>query len=226
VSPGSICSTIVLTKPADDAGGVGAVPWNEVENNVTEWITGPRLPDPVKAPFKEPGRLRLEQGLAWLVHLSKRQNGAPTSEHLQWSRAYGSSKPPPSWSAAIQPIEQVPRGQRTVHLLKYDGYFERSQAAVPIPYAKETWLWLAHTKGEGDPSKGWMGLPCRVFLDAEPLIDRQEMEAMKNMFGEYYDEVKELVEELVTEVNEAEKFAPCEVSHSTSLILTPIRNGT
>jgi hypothetical protein len=206
----------VLTKDADYAGGVGPVPWTEVEKSEVKgekiWFNDAGLPDRKEAPFKEPGKLRLEQGLVWLVHLSKHQNGAPEEECVQWRQVYGSTKPPPPWSTAVQPVTQVPRGQRMVHLLTYDTFLKISQAAVAIPYPNETWVWLAHLNGENNPSSRWMGLPLKLATEVEPLIDEVELEVMKGMFGAGYEEVAGVVEGLVTLVNDAEKLGPSEVS--------------
>lgn len=203
---------------ADDAGGVGAVPWTEiiksVEKGEEKWVLSSRLPDPEEAPFVDPGKLRLDQGVEWLKHLSKRQDGAPEDKRFQWQQVYGGTKPPPPWSAACKPYTTaLRRRNRRVYVLRYVGFIRQSQAAIAIPYSENTWKWLAHTKGEKDHAKSWMGLPSKAVNDDDLLVDGGTVDIIKGWFGDGWDEISKLVEELMESVNKSERFGPAEVSY-------------
>lgn len=213
-------------------GGVGPIPWAEIEENIREgredWIEKSRLPDPSVAPFKEPGRLKLAECLAWLSFLSKRQNGDPEAELFQFKQVYAGAKPPPSWSAALEPCEKVQRGSNHVYLLKYEPYVQKSQAVAGIAYPKNTWIWLAHLNGQDEPLGNWKGLPPRVETDnsVEALIGEEERASIKKMFSNAWDEVGELIEELIDRVNVAESLGPASVSACILFYLSDTRCRT
>ncbi|KAB5590132.1 hypothetical protein CTheo_6419 [Ceratobasidium theobromae] len=198
---------------ADDAGGISPVLWAEIKDSIKsedyKWIEKEQLPDASKALFKEPGQLKLSECLEWLVHLSKRQNGAPATERFQFQQVYASTSPPPSWSCALQPSPQIQRGKHQVYLLHYEGCINQSQVAAGIPYHKSTWEWLAHLDGEGSLSQHWHGLPsCLLQEVCEPLIGNWEMDVIKEVFCVCDDEVLNKVERLVQLVNKAKKYVP------------------
>lgn len=200
-------------------GGVGPVPWTEIEEDIRAgketWVLKSRLPDPEKAPLKDPAKLKLAQCQVWLKHMSKRQNGDPPEELFQFVQVYGGTQPPPEWSSALKPFNQVQRGPNLVHLLRYDGKYQtKSQAVKAIPYHKNSWIWYAHEKGHAIPLSHWLGLPSRAETESAPgpLIGEEEQGVIEDTFSTAYEEVQEPIEKLVDAVNKAETLGPASVS--------------
>ncbi|CAE6509652.1 unnamed protein product [Rhizoctonia solani] len=193
-------------------GGVGPVPWTTIIESLAAgevtWFALSRLPDPELAPFLEPRKLKLQQGLIWLPHLAKRQNGAPKDEHFLFNQTFGASKPPPDWSCALRPFTTTQHRNNTVHVLRYDGYIERSQAVSGIRYPKRTWMWMRKLESGVPIQESSRSLPTRAFGLVEPVISDAEIDAYKVIFQGCWDVVSALVLRMTSLVNQAEDLGP------------------
>jgi hypothetical protein len=155
--------------------------------------------------------LTLKQGIVWVEHFSKRQNGEPLVSQFgfQQTLAY---KPPSVLSTAIRPCITMKYHGQTVYILKFASPVARSEAVSGIPYKPRAWNWLRHIKGVDEAPENRLKLPILGCINSSPLILPNKKAAWSKLFGDLWDQVSTLITDLIDSVNNAERLAPYLVS--------------
>ena len=209
----------------DAMGGADEVPWTALEAAHAEgserFIKKARMPP--KVPIKDPSRLSLDECEEWLKHLMKRQARKETpndnyDNDFQFHRVWGTTKEPPSWSAAVEKSLYTRKGRQVWETI-FDGYVKVVQATNPIPYSEASWKYAYYLKKQTG-LEHWTGLPSRVINTLQPIIGPEEKAQELRWFKHGPTDVKELVGRLIDAVNMLEEHAPATVSHPQSFCPT------
>ncbi|CAE6391234.1 unnamed protein product [Rhizoctonia solani] len=192
-------------------GGQTSVPWSLIIEDIAqggeEWIRRSCLPNPKDAPLVLPSRLTLRHGLKWVEHFEKRQKGAPLGEQLQFAQTFA-LKPPPTTSSALRPCPTNKYRANTVYTLRFTEPIQRSEAVTGIPYLPRAWHWLRSLTGGSPSFNNGLKLPTAEVVMEDPVILPAEVTSWKDLFGNSWGKVEEVVDALVACANEAESLGP------------------
>ncbi|KAG9089465.1 hypothetical protein FS749_001312 [Ceratobasidium sp. UAMH 11750] len=201
-------------------GGHDSVPYSLIAADPDRWVDPKRCPKGV--PFKEAGQLNLAQCLEWVRHLSGRRNGTVDKEAEFGFRQILTANLDtyPTCPEVIERTQFVRNG-RPVWLVRFSRLVEQPQNKKPIYYKRSSWLYFYHCEHERDPTISgtpglahWSGLPTRpADMDAgNGRFSHDEMNLIKSWFKNCEDGVKDLVDNIMAEVNVMEDRLPIWVS--------------
>jgi hypothetical protein len=140
-----------------------------------------------------------------------RQNKKGSQDtYFQFHRTWGTSNPPPAWSAAVE-INQVLRGGRKVYETVYKGYVDVVQLVGTIPYGDLSWKYDYHLRHKSGLDH-WVSLPTRAVNRIEPVVLPEQEPKIAAWFEAAPTNVQDTAEKIVRELNRAEELVPATVS--------------